>query len=76
MVHPRRPSRQILFILMQKDSGHQTLGSAGGPQTTPPIGHLELYLYSEKTSIVAQFSVFLIKFGIFSVIDSCSGPAL
>jgi hypothetical protein len=40
---PGAPSRFILFILRQEDERHQTLGSAGGPRTTPPVGR-GLYL--------------------------------
>jgi len=38
VVHPRRPRAAILFIIIQEDGWHQTLGSAGGPRTTPPLG--------------------------------------
>ncbi len=35
---PGAPERSILFIINQKDGWHRTLGAAGGPRTTPPLG--------------------------------------
>jgi len=46
---PGAPSRSILFILRQEDERHQTLGSAGGPRTTPPFGLGPFMLIQWKT---------------------------
>ena len=46
---PGAPSRSSLFILKQEDDRHQTLGSAGGPRTTPPVGQGPSKLIQWKT---------------------------